>query len=316
MARRRKGKPVHGWVVVDKPEGLTSTQVVGKVRHLFDAQKAGHGGTLDPLASGVLPIALGEATKTVSHAMAGHKVYRFEVCWGEARTTDDREGEVVERSDRRPDEAAILGALPRFVGRIEQKPPAFSAIKVDGERSYDLARKGQAKDLSPRPVVIDRLDLIRVVDADHAAFEVVCGKGTYVRALARDLAQALGTVAHVSVLRRTRVGPFCESQAISLAKLEELSYRGPSCQCLLPVETVLDDIPALAVTGREAQRLRQGQPLLLNRNQTDKVCGRSHAYAALGNSVVALGEVKSGQFRPTRVFHLPIKGKHIDVDYG
>jgi tRNA pseudouridine55 synthase len=258
---KKRGQPVHGWVNIDKPLGLTSTQCLARVRRLTDAAKAGHGGTLDPLASGILPIALGEATKTVAYVMGAGKTYRFTVRWGEATATDDMEGEVIARSDHRPDRAAIEVILPRFTGEILQKPPAYSALKVAGARAYDLARIGQAPDLPPRPIRIHGLRLVDIPDPDHAVFEVDCGKGAYVRALGRDFGTALGTCAHITALRRTRVGRFDENSAFSLDSLGDLCQKGAAHAYLLPIETALDDIPALVVTGTQADRLRQGQPI-------------------------------------------------------
>jgi len=315
MARQRKGNPVHGWIVIDKSEDVTSTQVVGRVRRLFNAQKAGHGGTLDPLAVGILPIALGEATKTVRHLVAAEKKYRFTIRWGEQTETDDREGAVVATSDWRPSDAAIEEMLPRFVGDIVQVPPVYSAIKVAGQRAYDRARRGEAVELEPRTVSIFEARLVARPDPDHGVFEMACGKGVYVRALARDLALALGTVGHVAALKRTQLGPFTENDAISLDKLEELGHSGAAFEHLKPVETALDDIPALAITGMEALRLRQGQSVTLTRPQINQMCGEPIAYAAVGSQAVALGEIRNGQFHPTRVFNLPMKGK-IDVDYS
>jgi len=256
MARRRRGQKVDGWVVLDKPAGMTSTQAVGAVRRIFDAAKAGHGGTLDPLATGLLPIALGEATKTVPYVMAGMKTYRFTLRFGEARSTDDAEGEVVATSAARPSDAEIRAALPAFVGRIRQRPPSFSALKVGGQRAYDLARAGEAVELAPREILIERFELIERPDADHAVFEVRSGKGAYMRSLARDLAEALGTVGYVAALRRVAVGPFLEADAISLDSLRALGHIPAASRHLLPVATALDDIPALAVTDSEASRLR------------------------------------------------------------
>ncbi|WP_086463739.1 tRNA pseudouridine(55) synthase TruB [Oceanibaculum nanhaiense] len=308
MARKRRGEKVDGWVVLDKPEGLNSTRAVSIVRRLFDAAKAGHAGTLDPLATGVLPIALGEATKTVPFVMDGRKAYRFTVRWGEARTTDDREGEVSDTSDVRPAEADILAALPGFLGEIEQVPPRYSAIKIDGERAYDLARANVPIEMKSRIVTLTRLDLLRIVDADHAEFEVECGKGTYVRSLARDLALVLGTVGHVTSLRRTRSGPFTLEHAISLDLLEE-SAQGPGLQShLLPIETALDDIPALALNGSEASQLRSGQPIPMFRaadigrlgdlDKVDIVCAMAEGRP------VALARFAEGRLHPVRVFNL------------
>ncbi|CAN0497050.1 unnamed protein product, partial [Discosporangium mesarthrocarpum] len=243
MARRKKGDRVNGWVILDKRLNMTSTQAVGAVRRLFNAQKAGHGGTLDPLATGLLPIALGEATKTVPFIMDGRKTYRFTVEWGSETTTDDDEGEVTETSDARPEEAAITQLLPTFTGLISQVPPQFSALKVEGARAYDLARDGETVELAPRDITIDNMKLVEQPDADHAVFEAVCSKGTYVRALARDMGRALGCYGHVSELRRTQVGPFNEDDMILLDQLDELRHKGAGqeamYQYLLPLETAL-----------------------------------------------------------------------------
>jgi tRNA pseudouridine55 synthase len=307
MARRRKGSPIHGWLVLDKPQGMTSTKAVSKVRHLFDAQKAGHAGTLDPLATGVLPIAFGEATKTVPFAVDGDKQYRFTVRFGEATDTDDAEGAVVARSDVRPAHADIEAALPRFVGEISQVPPRYSALKVAGARAYDLARDDREFELAARPALIASLVLVTMPDVDHCVLEARCGKGTYVRALARDLGQALGSLAHVTELRRTRVGPFSEKSAISLAMLEELGHSAAGREALFsalqPVETALDDIPALAISGQDAARLKRGQPVLLRGRDAPILDGP--VYATSRGSLVAVGEVSQGELRPTRVFNLP-----------
>jgi len=298
--KRPKNK-VDGWVVLDKPLGLGSTQAVGKVRWLFAAEKAGHGGTLDPLATGVLPIALGEATKTVPFIMDGRKAYRFTLRFGEARSTDDGEGEVIATSEVRPTDEAIGAALSRFIGDIEQMPPAFSALKVGGQRAYDLARAGEVVELKPRTVTIDRLELLARPDADHADFVVGCGKGTYIRSLGRDLARALGTVGHLSALRRTAVGPFREEAAISLPKLEALGHIPPLLGALVPVVTALDDIPALALTGTQADRLRHGQPVLLTR---DAPPSGTLVRAETGSKLVALVRSDGAALQPVRVFNL------------
>lgn len=303
---KRQKTPVHGWVILDKPYGMSSTQAVGKVRFLFNAEKAGHGGTLDPLASGLLPIALGEATKTVSHAMDGRKVYRFTARWGEERTTDDLEGEVTVRSDRRPAQSEIEEVLPRFTGEIMQAPPAFSAIKVDGERAYDLARAGEAVELAERPVTIEALRLVEAPDPDHATFEVTCGKGTYIRSLARDMARALGTVAHVSMLRRIAVGPFGEAHMISLEKLSDLSHKAPGGDAingaLLPIETVLDGIPALAIDEEKARRLKLGQPVLLR--GANASIAEDVVLVMSGGKPLGLGQISEGTLKPKRLFNL------------
>jgi tRNA pseudouridine55 synthase len=301
MARRSKGSKVDGWVVLDKPLGMGSTQAVGRVRWLFGAQKAGHGGTLDPLATGVLPIALGEATKTVPFVMDGRKEYRFTLRFGEARSTEDGEGEVTATSAVRPTDEAIRAVLARFTGSIEQMPPVFSALKVDGKRAYDLARAGEAVTLKPRRVTIERLELLGRPDADHADFAVGCGKGTYIRSLGRDLALALGTVGHLSGLRRTAAGPFTEQAAISLSKLEALGHIPPLLGALAPVETALDDIPALALTEAQADRLRHGQPVLLTR---DAPPSGTLVRAETGSKLVALVRSDGVALQPVRVFNL------------
>ncbi len=297
MARKRKGRPIHGWLVLDKPLGLSSNQALGRARFLLQAAKAGHAGTLDPLATGVLPLAFGEATKVVSFAMDGTKTYQFTIAWGEARNTDDCEGDVTATSDVRPDAQAIRDILPLFTGTILQKPPAFSAIKVDGKRAYALARAGNAPDLPPREVQIDRLDLISA-EKDHARFETDCGKGTYIRSLARDMAIELGTCGHISVLRRTRVGPFDESAAFSLEKLEELSHSAPLEKTLLPLETPLDDIPEVAVMESEAIRLRLGQAIRVPQQMQGEVL------ITTSGTPVAIGMLEEGVLRPKRVFNL------------
>ncbi|CAA7617130.1 tRNA pseudouridine(55) synthase TruB [Magnetospirillum sp. UT-4] len=319
MPRKRKGIPIDGWLAVDKPVGIGSTTVVSILRRLTNAAKIGHGGTLDPLASGILPIALGEATKTVSYVMDGAKTYRVVVAWGEARSTEDREGEVIATSPVRPDRDAISAALPAFTGDILQVPPAFSAIKVAGERAYDLARAGAAVELAPRLVRIDRIALLAMPDADHAEFEVECGKGTYIRSLARDLAVALGTVGHVAALRRTACGPFDESSAISLDKLQELG-QGPALRThLLPIETALDDIPALALTEAEARRLMSGQALplagLAGREAPTPPPG-TNVRAMQGARLVALARIDGGTLRPVRVILQPSSSGEDDVDYA
>ena len=301
MARRKKGEKIDGWVVLDKPLGMGSTQAVGRVRRLFSAAKAGHGGTLDPLATGVLPIALGEATKTVPFVMDGRKEYRFTLRFGEARATEDGEGEVTATSDVRPSDAAIRAALAPFIGRIDQMPPVFSALKIDGKRAYDLARAGETVELKPRPVTIERLELLARPDTDHADFVVACGKGTYIRSLGRDLARALGTVGHLSALRRTAVGPFREEAAISLPKLEALGHIPPLLGALAPVATALDDIPALALTDTQADRLRHGQPVLLTR---DAPPSGTLVRAETGSKLVALVRSDGAALQPVRVFNL------------
>ena len=301
-----KRQNIHGWIALDKPEGMGSTQALAKVKWLFNAAKAGHGGTLDPLASGLLPIALGEATKTVSWAMDGRKTYRVLVQWGEARTTDDREGEVCGQSDRRPSESDIIAILGRFEGEILQTPPKFSAIKIQGERAYDLARAGEEVALAARPVHIEKIALLAQPDADHAEFSVTCGKGTYIRSLARDMAEALGTLAHVAALRRTAVGPFTENDMISLEKLTELSHKAPGDNAmegvLRPIETVLDGIPALAVKDAEAQRLRQGQPVLLR--GASAPIAQDAVLVMWGRRPLGICSIEKGSLKPKRLFNL------------
>ncbi len=315
MSRRRKGDPVSGWIVLDKPLNLGSTQAVSRVRRAFNAQKAGHAGTLDPLATGVLPIALGEATKTVPFSMDADKVYAFTIAWGASTATCDGEGAVIARSDVRPDPQAAQAALQAFVGEIMQTPPAYSAIKVDGERAYDLAREGVEVELAARPVTIHSAEVTGAPDADHLDIEILCGKGVYVRALARDLAEALGACGHVSALRRRRVGGFDESRAVTLDMLEEMCHRGAGSEVLLPVETALDDIPALAVTAEDAFRLSQGRPIVLLPRQVETLkarlaCPDGQGFASRivlavhGGSAVSICEMRAGQLSPTRVFNL------------
>ncbi len=302
---KRRGQPIHGWIAIDKPEGLSSAAVVARVRKLLDAAKAGHAGTLDPLATGIIPIALGEATKTVSFAMDGDKTYEFSVVWGSATDTDDREGKVVATSDVRPTRGAIMAALPRFVGEIDQVPPIYSAIKIDGERAYALARSGEAVTMVARKITVYAFDLIDENTSKSASFRVRCGKGTYVRALARDLAQTLGTVGHIGTLRRTVCGIFDESTAISLDKWEALGHSPAALAYLRPVRTVLDDIPALALTPQEAHRLRHGQSLALfplaQRNPQAQLAQGIPVQAVLGETLVALATVGNGMLLPLRV---------------
>lgn len=301
MSRRKKGDKIDGWVVLDKPVGLGSTPAVSRVRRLFGAQKAGHGGTLDPLASGVLPIALGEATKTVPFVMDGRKEYRFTLRFGEARSTEDAEGEVIATSDVRPTDTALRAVLGHFIGQIEQTPPAFSALKIDGQRAYNLARAGEIVEMKQRTIAIGRLELLGRPDADHADFVVGCGKGTYIRSLGRDLALAVGTVGHLSALRRTVAGPFREEAAISLPKLEALGHIPPLLGALAPVETALDDIPALALTETQADRLRHGQPVLLTR---DAPPSGALVRAESGSKLIALVRSDGTALQPVRVFNL------------
>ena len=308
MARRGRGRKVDGWLVLDKPVGMTSTEAVARVKRLFGAAKAGHAGTLDPLASGCLPIALGEATKTVSFVMDGRKVYRFTVRWGEETATDDREGAVTSRSDRRPSEAEIRAVLAEFTGRITQVPPRFSAVKIRGERAYDLARGGEDVEIEAREISVHRLELVECPDRDTAVFLAECGKGTYVRSLARDMGRRLGSFGHVAALRRLVVGPFGEQHMISLAKLEHLGHKAEASggreaeEALHSVATALDGIPGLAMTERDAARLKRGQAVILRGRDAPVLSGP--AYAIAGGVPVALGEVDRGAFSPKRVFNL------------
>ena len=305
--RKREKRDVHGWVILDKPVGMTSTHAVAVIKRLFTAKRAGHAGTLDPLASGLLPLALGEATKTVPFVMDGRKRYRFTVRWGEERDTDDAEGKVVGTSDARPGADAINACLPAFTGTIAQVPPKFSAIKIEGERAYDLAREGKDIVLEARPVDIHDFALMETPDADTAVFEAECGKGTYVRALARDIGRKLGCLGHVSALRRTQVGPFGENDMISLAELEGLCQKaaageGSLADALLPVETALDDIPALAVNRADAARLQRGQAVLLRGR--DAPIFRGTVHVTTSGELIALAEVDRGEIIPKRVFNL------------
>ena len=309
MARKKRGDPVHGWVNLDKPVELGSTEAVSRIRRLFNAQKAGHAGTLDPLASGVLPIALGEATKTVPFLMDAQKVYRFTIRWGVSTASVDREGEVTARSDVRPSAEAVKAALPAFCGEIQQVPPIFSAIRVDGQRAYDLAREGVEVELKARPVTIHEIAVSDSPDADHVEITARTGKGVYVRSLARDLAVMLGAEGHVSALRRERVGPFTAENAVTLEMLEDLAYRGAALEGLLPVATALDDIPDLAVTGSDAFSLRQGRPIVLLPRQVetlkDRLKSGSRTVSAFEDgTLVALCQMRAGRLEPDRVFNL------------
>ncbi len=291
----RDKRPVSGWIILDKPYGMTSTQAVGKVRWLYGAEKAGHAGTLDPLATGLLPIALGEATKTVPFVQEGQKRYSFEIEWGSQTATDDAEGAIIASSPHRPDEAAVRVALPGFTGTILQRPPAFSAIKVAGERAYDLARAGEPVALAPRPVTIDELVLISH-DADRSRFEMACEKGTYVRALARDLAEALGTRGHVTALRRTAVAGFTEANAVPLEAIESTADRDA---LLLAPAIALRHLPELRMTADDSAILRNGGAVLLRGSGAPVML--EAAWASHGGAVVAIGAVRAGQFQPSRV---------------
>ena len=311
MARRKKGNPVHGWVILDKPLGMTSTQAVAAVRRIFDAQKAGHAGTLDPMATGILAIALGEATKTVPYAMDADKTYRFTATWGESRDSDDGEGKVTGTSDRRPTKEEIEALLPRFTGVLNQTPPAYSAIKVQGERAYDLAREGQEVVLEPRKVEVFEA---RLLDAqkDQAEFEILCGKGTYVRSWVRDIALALGTLGYVSALRRTRLGGWDEKDAVGLDTLTPFMHSPAAFGYLRPLATALDGIPALAVSGPDTVRIRSGNPILIRANLfarmkdgfgDGELSGQTVYLKDEEGSPVALAEIAEGELRPFRVFN-------------
>ena len=302
--RRRKGRAVNGWLVLDKPAGVTSTYAVGAVRRAFDARKAGHAGTLDPAATGVLPIAFGEATKTVPYAVDGEKYYRFSVRWGAETETDDAQGRIVRTSELRSEPAVILALLGQFTGEIMQTPPAYSAVKIAGKRAYDLARDGEVFELEPRPVRIHALKLIEISDTDTAVFEARCGKGTYVRALARDMGRALGCLGHLVALRRTRVAGFDEALAISLARLEDAVAEGEAAlaRLLLPIEAALHDFAVLNVGQADAARLLKGQPVLMRGRDAPYLPGPT--YALCRGHLVALGEIEQGELHPIRVFNL------------
>ncbi len=311
MARKRKGDPISGWINLDKPYGMTSTQAVGKVRRALNAQKIGHAGTLDPLATGVLPIALGEATKTISFVQDDIKTYRFTISWGEQRDTDDREGAIIATSNHRPIKSDIVDILPRYTGKIQQTPPTYSAIKIDGQRAYDIARDGEIPELKPRTVYVEKLELL---DArkDEADFEMICGKGTYVRSLARDIGNDLGTKGYISALHREKVGIFQTQNAISLDILSEMDYVSARNEYLLPLQTVLDDIPALILKEDETAKIRNGQTLnFVSRPNFERLTkiglGKKESILALtlhNNVPIALVEQERAEIKPVRVFNL------------
>ncbi len=291
----RKKRHISGWLILDKPAGMTSTRAVGAVKRLFSVRKAGHAGTLDPLATGVLPIALGEATKTVPFVQDGAKTYRFDIVWGAATTTCDAEGEVTATSDKRPSRAELAAALDDFTGTITQVPPVFSAVKIGGKRAYELARAGETPELEPREVKVHRLDLI-AHGAERSTLEVECAKGTYARALARDIAEALGTRGHIGALRRLAVGRFGEDQAVSLAALEA---AGEPASLLLPVAAALADVPEIVVDAHQAAKLRLGNPVLIL--GPDAPAAEPVAAAYCRGQLVAIGRVETGQFKPKRL---------------
>ncbi len=298
--RKKKGRPVSGWVVLDKPVGIGSTQCVSKIKWLYQAAKAGHAGTLDPLASGMLPLALGEATRTVPYIMDGEKAYRFTVSWGMETNTDDLEGEAVETSEKRPNKDEILAILPSYIGEVKQVPPRFSAVKINGERAYKLARDGEEVEIEPRTVFIDTLTMVDS-SPDKSTFEVVCGKGTYVRAIARDMGRELGCFGHISELRRTRVGPFLEEDMV---KLDELTGLEGDLEALddelFTTGSAIDDLLEVPVNREQAHRLRLGNAIVLRGR--DAIVKADEAFASHGDELVALGDVDKGQFRPKRVF--------------
>lgn len=312
MGRRKKGEKIDGWINLDKPLGLSSTQAMAKVRRALNAQKAGHAGTLDPLASGILPIALGEATKTIPYIQDGMKTYEFTVSWGEQRSTDDSEGDVIASSDVRPSLEQIKSALPAFIGEIEQIPPKFSAIKIDGERAYDLARDGEDFEIKAREVYIESVELVEARE-NEADLVMSCGKGTYVRALARDLALKLGTYGFVSALRRTRVGPFNAQEALTLekllAKIEELGDSAATLDALLPLETALDDIPAFAIKEDEAVRIRNGNEItLISKPDFERLAkagieNEDESLATYKGKALALVYRDGPKLKPFRVFN-------------
>lgn len=304
---RRPRNPIDGWLVLDKPYGLTSNDALTRVKRILHPEKVGHAGTLDPRASGCLPLAFGEATKTVPMIMNGRKVYRFEVTWGSETDTDDTEGAVIATSDVRPDAAAIGAVLPEFTGVIMQVPPKFSAIKVDGERAYDLAREGAEVELEARPIDVHRLTLVEMRGSDRSVFEAECGKGTYVRALARDLGRRLGTCGHVTELRRLLVGPFGEADMVTLAELEAAAEAAgddvePLMDFLLPVREALEDVTEIPVSSEDAGRIRQGMAVLLRGRSAPLSC--ELAFASHGGTPVALGSIDKGRFQPSRILHL------------
>jgi tRNA pseudouridine55 synthase len=315
MARRKKGNPVHGWVILDKPLGMGSTQAVAKIRHLFQAQKAGHAGTLDPMATGILAIALGEATKTVPFAMESDKTYRFTARWGESRDSDDAEGQVTGTSAVRPTREAIEAMLPRFTGTLAQVPPAYSAVRVGGERAYDLARDGEQVTLEPRQVEVYEARLL-ASGPDSAEFEILCGKGTYVRSWVRDIALALGTLGHVTALRRTRLGSWEEKDAVALDTLTPFMHSPAAFAYLKPLSTALDGIPALAVGGPDTVRLRSGNPIPIRANLFAKMkdlpdgelTGQVVFLQEADGAPVALAEIAEGELRPFRVFNFSTNG--------
>ncbi len=300
MARKRKGRALDGWLVVDKPLGWTSTAVVNKARWVFGAAKAGHAGTLDPAATGVLAIAFGEATKTVPYITDDQKAYRFTVRFGEATNTDDADGEVIATSEERPEKSQIEAALAQFIGDIQQVPPKFSAVKINGERAYALARDGEDVQIAARPLFVESLELTRIIDADHAEFEMVCGKGGYVRSIARDLGATLGCLGHVTALRRVWSGPFEVQDAIDFALIEESGPNNAALdEHLLPLEAGLNSLPEQSVPAEAAARLRDGNPceIAYTTLEFGEECWASH-----DGKPIAIGKYAAGKIAPSRVF--------------
>ena len=297
---RRKGRDINGWLIVDKPAGLTSTAVVNKVRWAYDAKKAGHAGTLDPAATGVLAVALGEATKTVPYITDAQKAYRFTIRFGAATNTDDAEGEITATSDQRPTDADIHAALPAFTGDIMQVPPQFSAVKIDGVRAYKRAREGEEMTLAARPLYVEDLTLVARPDPDHAQLEMTCGKGGYVRAIARDLGAALGCHAHVTGLRRIWSGPFDAKDGLSLDRIESLAKSPELDQYLQPLEVGLADLPELRCTAEGAARLKNGNPGMVITSDAEY---GDEAWASLNGRAVAVGIYRAGELHPSRVFN-------------
>jgi tRNA pseudouridine55 synthase len=311
--KRSKGFPVNGWLILDKPQGVTSTHALSRVKRLFEARKAGHAGTLDPLATGVLPIAFGEATKTAPYVFDGEKSYLFTVRWGVETNTDDSEGQEVRSSELRPSRAEIEAVLDQFRGEIMQTPPQFSAIKVSGERAYDLARDGETVELAPRRILIRRLEIDGEPGPDACSFLAECGKGAYVRALARDIGRVLGCLGHVTALRRTRVGPFTADDSMTMERLQALAAPRSSDEepaeararlrtTLKPVQAALGSLPSVAITSSDAGRLRRGQGVIIRGRDAPVITGP--VYVTLKGTLVALGEVSQGEFKPSRVFTL------------
>ncbi|MGB0901670.1 tRNA pseudouridine(55) synthase TruB [Halocynthiibacter sp.] len=299
MARKRKGRDISGWLVIDKPAGITSSAVVNKVRWAMDAKKAGHAGTLDPDATGVLAIALGEATKTVPFITDALKAYRFTVRLGQATNTDDQEGEVIAENAARPTDDEIKAALADFTGDIMQVPPKFSAVKIDGQRAYKLARDGEDVEIAARPLWVDELTLVSRPDEDHVELEMACGKGGYVRSIARDLGEKLGCLGHVRELRRIWSGPFEVEDGITMDTVEELAKTGELDQYMHPLEVGLDGIPEVKTTADGAVRLKNGNPGLVLTSDAEY---GDEAWASLDGKAIAVGVYKAGELHPNRVF--------------